>query len=225
MAERSEAANPDPEPSEQLAGDQQVEGKPEDVVVPEGVPSTLTQQASGARTLENPLSFERPIYEMEAKIEELKSLASSTHLDLNGEVIALEKRLCSVTADVYDRLTPWERVSVARHRDRPVAQDYIELMLDDFVELHGDRLFADDAAIVTGLGHISSETSGKKRPGRSILLIAHRKGKTVQERLYCNFGCAHPEGYRKALEKMRCAERLGLPIVTLINTPGAYPGI
>ena len=166
--------------------------------------------------LEGALSFERPILEMEHKIQELKTLATSTHLDLNGEVVALEKRLHKVTEDVYGRLTAWERVHVARHQDRPVAQDYIAQMLDDFVELHGDRLFADDRAIVTGFGAMD---------GQRVLLIAHRKGKSVKERLLTNFGCAHPEGYRKALEKMRLAEKLGIPIITLINTPGAYPGI
>lgn len=168
------------------------------------------------RLVEGTLSFERPILEMEDKIEELKNLASSTHLDLNGEVTALARRLEKVTADIYSRLTAWERVNVARHPDRPVASDYIHQMLNDFLELHGDRLFSDDRAIVTGFATVED---------RRFLLIAHRKGKTVKERLLCNFACAHPEGYRKALEKMRLAEKLGLPIVTLINTPGAYPGI
>jgi acetyl-CoA carboxylase carboxyl transferase subunit alpha len=153
---------------------------------------------------------------MEAKVQELKSLAASTKLNLNGEVVALEERLRKVTSEIYAKLTPWERVNVARHPDRPVTGDYVEQMLDDFVELHGDRLFSDDPAIMTGFGYFE---------GRRILLVAHRKGKTVKERLLTNFGCAHPEGYRKALEKMRLAEKLGLPIVTLINTPGAYPGI
>ncbi len=171
---------------------------------------------SKERGPEGTLAFERPILEMEHKIQELKSLAESTRLNLNGEVTALEQRLRKVTAQVYSRLTPWERVNVARHPDRPVTSDYIAGMLDDFVELHGDRLFSDDPAIVTGLGVLA---------GRRILLVGHRKGKTVKERLLCNFGCAHPEGYRKALEKMRLAEKLGIPILSLINTPGAFPGI
>jgi acetyl-CoA carboxylase carboxyl transferase subunit alpha len=174
------------------------------------------KKAASERKPEGILGFERPILEMENKIQELKTLAQSTHLNLNGEVTALEERLRKVTSQVYDRLTPWERVNVARHPDRPVTSDYIAKMLDDFVELHGDRLFADDPAIVTGFATME---------GRRFLLIAHRKGKTVKERLICNFGCAHPEGYRKAMEKMRLAEKLGMPIVTLINTPGAYPGI
>jgi acetyl-CoA carboxylase carboxyl transferase subunit alpha len=117
---------------------------------------------------------------------------------------------------VYGQLSPWERVNVARHAERPLTSDYIQLMLDDFVELHGDRVFGDDRAIVTGLA-----TMGATR----FLLVGHRKGKTVKDRLACNFGCAHPEGYRKAMQKMRMAEKWGLPIVTFINTPGAYPGI
>ncbi|PIE24518.1 MAG: acetyl-CoA carboxylase carboxyl transferase subunit alpha [Planctomycetota bacterium] len=162
------------------------------------------------------LAFERPILEMESKVQELKSLAASTKLNLNGEVVALEERLHKVTSEVYARLTPWERVNVARHPSRPVAGDYIDSMFEDFIELHGDRLFSNDPAILTGFGFFE---------GRRVLLVAHRKGKTVKERLLTNFGCAHPEGYRKALEKMRLAEKLGLPIVTMINTPGAYPGI
>ncbi len=174
------------------------------------------RRGAADRLAEGGLSFERPILEMEHKIQELKTLASSTKLNLNGEVVALEDRLAKVTGDVYSGLTAWERVCVARHPARPVASDYIAQMLDDFVELHGDRLFADDQAIVTGLATVA---------GRRFLMIAHRKGKTVKERVLCNFACAHPEGYRKALEKMRFAEKFGIPIVTLINTPGAYPGI
>jgi len=162
------------------------------------------------------LAFERPLLDMEQKIQELRGLSTSTHLDLNGEVVALEERLLKQTKDVYSNLTSWERVNVARHPDRPLTSDYIELMLDDFTELSGDRLFRDDRAIVTGLASLQ---------GVHFMLVGHRKGKSVKERLACNFGCAHPEGYRKALAKMRLAEKLKLPVVTFINTPGAYPGI
>ncbi len=162
------------------------------------------------------LAFERPILEMEHKIQELKALADSTKLNLNGEVVALEARLRKVTGEVYDNLTPWERVRVSRHPQRPVTQDYINGIFEDFLELHGDRSFGDDRAIVTGFATIEA---------RRILLVGHRKGKSVKDRLLCNFGCAHPEGYRKALEKMRLAEKLGLPIVCLVDTQGAYPGI
>ena len=176
-------------------------------------------QSPAAKTserLSDGLSFERPLLELEGKIQEIKGLAKSTHLDLNGELVNLEHRLERKAAEVYANLTAWERVNVARHAERPLTSDYIQLMLDDFVELHGDRVFGDDRAIVTGLATMR---------GVSFVLIGHRKGKTVKDRLACNFGCAHPEGYRKALAKMRLAEKLRLPIVTMINTPGAYPGI
>src|SRR5262245_7800104 len=162
------------------------------------------------------LAFERPLLELEQKIQELRKLATGTHLELAGEIQGLEERLRRQTAEVYANLSAWERVTVARHADRPLTSDYMQMMLDDFVELHGDRVFGDDRAIVTGLA-----TMGSHR----FLLVGHRKGKTVKDRLACNFGCAHPEGYRKALQKMRLAEKLKLPIVTFINTPGAYPGI
>jgi acetyl-CoA carboxylase carboxyl transferase subunit alpha len=162
------------------------------------------------------LAFERPILEMEQKIVELEKLAASTRLDLNGEIKNLKERLRRTIEETYRQLTPWERVNVARHPDRPVTQDYVATILDDFYELHGDGVYGDDRAILTGLAKLN---------GRPLLFVAHRKGKTLKERLACNFGCAHPEGYRKALRKMRLAERLRIPIVTFINTPGAYPGI
>ena len=162
------------------------------------------------------LPFERQIREIEERIEELQGLSPTTSLDLTPEIEALRKKLETLTAETYANLGPWERVSVARHPERPVASDYILGMLDEFHELHGDKVFGDDYAMVSGLGRIEDQR---------FMLIGHRKGKTTKERLDTNFGCAHPEGYRKALRKMKLAEKLGLPIVTLINTPGAYPGI
>jgi len=162
------------------------------------------------------MAFERPIEEIEAQIAELESLSLETRLDISSEIEALKARLRDTIDKTYADLTPWERVSVARHAKRPVASDYISELLDDFVELHGDRTFGDDPAIVTGLATMEEYR---------FLMVAHRKGRTTKERLECNFGCAHPEGYRKALRKMKLAERLGLPIVSFINTPGAYPGI
>lgn len=166
--------------------------------------------------MQDGLAFERQLNELQAKIAELRKLNTGSHLELTGEIALLEERLRKQTAEVYAQLSPWERVNVARHADRPLTSDYVQLMLDDFVEIHGDRVFGDDRAILTGLA-----TMG----GQRFLLVGHRKGKTVKDRLACNFGCAHPEGYRKAMQKMRMAEKWQLPIVTFINTPGAYPGI
>ncbi|HED66163.1 MAG TPA: acetyl-CoA carboxylase carboxyltransferase subunit alpha [Planctomycetes bacterium] len=162
------------------------------------------------------MAFERPIEEIEAQIAELESLSLSTRLDISGEIEALKARLRETIDRTYTELSAWERVTVARHPKRPVAADYVAGICDDFFELHGDRAFGDDQAMMTGFATIE---------GRRILLVAHRKGRTTKERLECNFGCAHPEGYRKALRKMRLAEKFGLPIVCMINTPGAYPGI
>ncbi len=162
------------------------------------------------------MAFERPIEEIEARIAELESLALSTRLDISGEIEELKAQLREKIDETYSQLSAWERVNVARHPKRPVAADYISGICDDFFELHGDRFYGDDAAIVTGLATME---------GRRFLLVAHRKGRTTKERLECNFGCAHPEGYRKALRKMRLAEKFGIPIIAMINTPGAYPGI
>lgn len=162
------------------------------------------------------LAFERPIVEIERKIAELEDLAASTHFDLSGEVTRLRKSLGETTERIYTEITPWERVCVARHPTRPVTSDYIDGLCEEFIELHGDGVYGDDRAIVTGLGRIGD---------RRVMIIGHRKGRTTKTRLACNFGCAHPEGYRKALRKMRLADRMKLPIVCFINTPGAYPGV
>ncbi len=162
------------------------------------------------------LEFERPITELEMKIKDLEALSQSSGMNLNGQLNPLKARLDKLIQDVFTKLEPWDRVRVARHKERPLTTDYIQLMIDEWVELHGDRLFGDDPAIVTGLAQMD---------GERFLLVGHRKGKTTQDKIACNFGCAHPEGYRKALSKMKLAEKFGLPIVTLINTPGAYPGI
>jgi acetyl-CoA carboxylase carboxyl transferase subunit alpha len=173
-------------------------------------------EPSAKPSVQDGLAFERPLSDLQTKIDELRKLNSGSHLELAGEIELLEDRLRRQTAEVYGQLSPWERVNVARHADRPMTSDYVQLMLDDFVELHGDRVFGDDRAIVTGLASMD---------GIRFLLVGHRKGKTVKDRLACNFGCAHPEGYRKAMQKMRLAEKWKLPIITFINTPGAYPGI
>lgn len=161
------------------------------------------------------LPFERDIQEMERTLADLEKQAGD-NIDISAEVDALRARLRTKLAETYEGLSAWDQVTVARHPDRPVTTDYFNGAFDEFVELHGDKMYGDDPAIVTGFGRIGE---------RRFLLVGHRKGKTTAARLRCNFGCAHPEGYRKALHKMRIAERMGLPIVTMINTPGAYPGI
>jgi acetyl-CoA carboxylase carboxyl transferase subunit alpha len=162
------------------------------------------------------MAFERPIRELEAQLAELEELSLRTRLDISSEIEALRTRLKLAIETTYKDLSAWETVNVARHAERPATLDYVGSILDEFIELHGDKVYGDDMAIMTGLARIDRQR---------FLLVAHRKGKTVKERMACNFGCAHPEGYRKALRKMRLAERMNLPIVTLINTPGAYPGI
>lgn len=162
------------------------------------------------------LPFEKPIEDVRSRLEELEELAGQTTHDLSEELAFYRDRLERLTREIYGELTPWNRVQVARHPNRPLTSDFVEHLCEDFVELHGDGFFGDDRAIVTGLATIH---------GEKVLLVGHRKGKTTKERLACHFGSAHPEGYRKALRKMRLAERLGLPIVCLVNTPGAYPGV
>ncbi len=162
------------------------------------------------------LNFERPILELERKIKELKSFASAENLDLNKDIKRLENRLEKLKKDVYENLTAWQRIQIARHPSRPYTLDYIEMIMTDFVELHGDRLFADDKALVGGLA---------KLDGQPLVIIGHQKGKDTKENLVRNFGCAHPEGYRKALRLFKMAEKFHFPILSLIDTPGAYPGI
>ena len=159
------------------------------------------------------LDFEKPIAELEMRIAELSEATS----ERDPESLAqLERDLEALRREVFSKLTPWEKVQVARHPERPQSTDFVRFMVEDFVELHGDRTFSDDRAVITGLGRID---------GRRVLIVGHRKGKTTRERLTCYFGCAHPEGYRKALAKMRLAEKFGVPVVSLIDTSGAYAGI
>ncbi|MDP2044146.1 MAG: acetyl-CoA carboxylase carboxyltransferase subunit alpha [Candidatus Omnitrophota bacterium] len=160
--------------------------------------------------------FEKPIVELEKKIQELKSFISEKKIDLSPEVKKLEERLEHLRKDTYANLSPWQKVQLARHQQRPYTLDYIGMIMSDFVELHGDRLFGDDKAMVCGLAKIEK---------KKILIIGHQKGRDTKENLKRNFGCAHPEGYRKALRVMQMAEEFDLPIVVFIDTPGAYPGI
>lgn len=162
------------------------------------------------------LEFERPIIELERKIEELKGFSSHKDIDISGEIKRLEEKLATIKKEIYENLTPWQRVQIARHPKRPYTLDYISMIMTDFMEIHGDRHFADDKAIVCGLATIN---------GDKVMVIGHQKGKDTKENLERNFGSAHPEGYRKAMRVMRMAEKFDLPVVVFIDTPGAYPGI
>lgn len=162
------------------------------------------------------LEFEKPIIELERKIEELKGFTSHKDIDISSEITRLEEKLANIKKDVYENLTPWQRVQIARHPKRPYTLDYIEMMMTDFIEIHGDRHFADDRALICGIARIN---------GEKIVVLGHQKGRDTKENLNRNFGSAHPEGYRKAMRVMNMAEKFNLPIVAFIDTPGAYPGI
>jgi acetyl-CoA carboxylase carboxyl transferase subunit alpha len=162
------------------------------------------------------LDFEKPIAELERQIEDLKKLATQRSLDVAREIAPLEAKLAELRTEIYRNLTPYQRVQVARHPRRPYALDYINALFTDFVELHGDRLYRDDPAIVGGVGRLN---------GRSVVIISQQKGRDIKENLKRNFGMPHPEGYRKALRLMHLAERFHLPVVSLIDTPGAHPGL
>lgn len=162
------------------------------------------------------LDFEKPIVELEKKIQELKNFISEKKIDLSSEVKKLEDRLEHLKKDTYNNLTAWQKVQLARHPLRPYTLDYISMIMSDFVELHGDRLFSDDKAMVCGLAKLDK---------KKVVVIGHQKGRDTKENLKRNFGCAHPEGYRKALRVMQLAEEFQLPVVVFIDTPGAYPGI
>ena len=160
--------------------------------------------------------FEKPMIELEQKIEGLKKLAETGTVDVASEITSLQKKLEAVRKDTYGNLTPWQRVLIARHPQRPYTLDYVRLVMEEFIELAGDRLFANDLAIVTGLARMD---------GRTLAVIGHQKGRDTKENLMRNFGSAHPEGYRKANRIMKMAEKFNFPVVSFIDTPGAYPGI
>src|SRR2546423_12619450 len=167
--------------------------------------------------MDNYLDFEKPIAELEARVAELRETASSSDdIDIDAEVSKLESKSNKLLRDTYARLTPWQKAQVARHPERPHFQDYIAGIADDFVPLAGDRAFADDPAIVGGFARID---------GRRVMLIGHEKGDDTASRLEHNFGMAKPEGYRKAVRLMRLADQFNLPVVTLVDTPGAFPGV
>lgn len=165
---------------------------------------------------QNYLAFEEPIVELEQKIEALRNFSQEKGVALNTTIKRLEKRRDELMKQIFTSLTPWQRVQVARHPERPVSSVYVSLMFKDFVELYGDRRFSDDKAIITGVGKLGD---------KKVMFIGHRKGRTTKERIACNFGMPHPEGFRKALHKMKLAEKFHLPVVTFLDTAGAYPGI
>ncbi|MEI6423327.1 MAG: acetyl-CoA carboxylase carboxyltransferase subunit alpha [Lentisphaerota bacterium] len=162
------------------------------------------------------LDFERPIAELEAKIAEFESLGNSHSVDVDKEMVHLRRKIEETKKTIYDGLSPWQRVQLARHPDRPYLMDYINRMFTDFLEFHGDRRFSEDPAIVGGFA---------KLDGKPILVIGTQKGRNIKENVFRNFGCPHPEGYRKALRLMKLAEKAKIPIITIIDTPGAFPGI
>lgn len=161
------------------------------------------------------LTFERPIYELEARLEKLERVAKDNP-DAAGELQRLRRERVELIRTIYGNLKPWETVEVARHPERPQTTDYLDLVFDEFVELHGDKFFRDDRAIRSGWAKLDAY---------KVMVIGHQKGKTVKERTSCYFGCAHPEGYRKAMAKMKLAAKFHLPVICFIDTPGAYPGI
>jgi len=162
------------------------------------------------------LEFEKPILALERQIADLVNLQEVKGADYAAEINGLRASLTALLKKTYRNLSAWETVQVARHPTRPQTRDYIDMIVKDFDELHGDRTFGDDKTIVTGMGRIG---------GHKVMIVGHHKGRDTSERMACNFGCAHPEGYRKAMMKMQFAEKFGLPVVTFIDTPGAYPGI
>lgn len=162
------------------------------------------------------LDFEKPIEELEIKIEDLKRLSDGKEIDISEEIKKLEKKVVELRTEIFSSLTPWQKTQIARHPERPYTLDYINMIASDFIELHGDRRYSDDPAIVAGLAKI------KDIP---VIIIGHQKGRGTKERIYRNFGQPHPEGYRKALRIMKIAEKFKKPIITMIDTPGAFPGI
>lgn len=162
----------------------------------------------------NILEFEKPVAELEKKIEEMRKFGDN--YDIKDEINKLEEKVIQLKHNIYDNLTRWQRVQLARHPERPYTLDYIQMIFTDFVELHGDRLYKDDKAIVGGFAKIDNQ---------KVMIIGHQKGRDTKSNLYRNFGMPNPEGYRKALRLMKLAEKFNIPVVTLLDTPGAFPGL
>ncbi|MCX8070480.1 MAG: acetyl-CoA carboxylase carboxyltransferase subunit alpha [Thermodesulfovibrionales bacterium] len=162
------------------------------------------------------LDFEKPLEEIESKIEELKKISDGGDINISSEIKKLEKKIRDLRTEIYSNITPWQRTQIARHPERPYTLDYINFLSTDFIELHGDRRYGDDPSIVGGVCKINNQ---------SFMVIGHQKGRGLKERISRNFGQPNPEGYRKAMRLMKLAERFKIPVLTLIDTPGAYPGI
>lgn len=162
------------------------------------------------------LDFEKPLAELETKLEEMKNLAKNNHVDFSGAIALLEKNINQLRVEIFADLTRWQRVQLSRHPDRPYTMDYIELICDEFIELHGDRQVRDDPAMIGGWANVN---------GQSFMVIGQQKGRNTKQRQHRNFGMPNPEGYRKALRLMKIAEKFNRPIVTFIDTPGAFPGM
>lgn len=164
----------------------------------------------------NFLDFEQPIAELQAKIEELRYVTDDSEINITEEIATLEKKVQSLTTSIFAKLTPWQVSQLARHPNRPYALDYIDRIFQDFELLHGDRLYADDQAMIGGIGRLN---------GKPVMVIGQQKGRDTKEKIKRNFGMPRPEGYRKAMRLMKMAEKFKMPLITLIDTPGAYPGI
>lgn len=162
------------------------------------------------------LPFEKPVLELEKKLHELEHFSRKQDIDVSHEIERMKEKIAATRGQIYSNLTAWQKVQVARHPERPYTLDYIKNMTTDFVEIHGDRIHADDRAIIGGFARID---------GQKVMIIGSQKGRDTKSNLECNFGCAYPEGYRKALRLMRLADKFNVPIVTLIDTPGAFPGL
>lgn len=191
------------------------------IYVPGVVPIEKDQYYNGCgqiteETMQTVLEFEKPIVELQQKIEEMRGLSAAGDVDIEEEIRRMEDKLDKLYVKIYSDLTRWQRVQLARHPDRPYTLDYIQRLIHDFQELHGDRYFGDDKAIVAGIGTLAEE---------KVAIIGHQKGRNTKENVYRNFGMPNPEGYRKALRVMKLAEKFQRPIICLIDTPGAYPGI
>ncbi len=162
------------------------------------------------------LEFEKPIVELQTKMNELKKFSDEQNIDVQNEIKNMEDKIASMKNDIYKNLSPWQKVQIARHPNRPYTRDYISKIATDFVEIHGDRIHRDDKAIIGGFAKINDE---------KVMIIGSQKGRDTKSNVECNFGCAHPEGYRKALRMMKLADKFNVPIITLIDTKGAYAGL